>query len=50
MKRLRNGDPLNLYDRASFYGPFEKPEKGYTDYPFKDDGEVGVKEKVLEAF
>ncbi|KAL1892617.1 hypothetical protein Sste5346_006902 [Sporothrix stenoceras] len=30
--RLRNGWPLNAYDRATFYGA-SPPEKGYTDYP-----------------
>ncbi|KAI5458725.1 hypothetical protein BGZ63DRAFT_362517 [Mariannaea sp. PMI_226] len=30
--RLRNGWPLAPYDRSRFYGPFEDPETGYTDY------------------
>ncbi|CAK7215374.1 hypothetical protein SBRCBS47491_002463 [Sporothrix bragantina] len=30
--RLRNGWPLNAYDRSTFYGA-SPPEKGYTDYP-----------------
>jgi N-ethylmaleimide reductase len=29
--RLREGLPLNAYDRATFYGG---DERGYTDYPF----------------
>jgi 2,4-dienoyl-CoA reductase-like NADH-dependent reductase (Old Yellow Enzyme family) len=32
-KRLKEGLPLNPYDRSTFYGA-EPPEKGYTDYPF----------------
>lgn len=30
--RLRNGWPLNDYDRSTFYGA-TPPEKGYIDYP-----------------
>ncbi|MBB2200617.1 alkene reductase [Gluconacetobacter tumulisoli] len=30
-RRLRNGNPMNRYDRASFYGG---DARGYTDYPF----------------
>jgi N-ethylmaleimide reductase len=30
-ERLRNGWPLNDYDRPSFFGG---TEVGYTDYPF----------------
>jgi 2,4-dienoyl-CoA reductase-like NADH-dependent reductase (Old Yellow Enzyme family) len=30
--RLRNGWPLNAYDRSTFYGA-TPPEKGYIDYP-----------------
>ncbi|KZL87611.1 12-oxophytodienoate reductase [Colletotrichum incanum] len=33
VERLRNGWPLNPYDRATFYGA-EPPEKGYNDYEF----------------
>lgn len=33
VERLRNGWPLNKYDRSTFYGA-DPPEKGYTDYPF----------------
>ncbi|KAJ5647617.1 hypothetical protein N7490_003989 [Penicillium lividum] len=32
-KRLKEGLPLNPYDRTTFYGA-EPAEKGYTDYPF----------------
>ncbi|KAK7963784.1 hypothetical protein PG988_010758 [Apiospora saccharicola] len=32
-ERLRNGWPLAKYDRSTFYGPFEDPAVGYTDYP-----------------
>ncbi|PTD09462.1 12-oxophytodienoate reductase 2 [Fusarium culmorum] len=32
--RLRNGWPLQPYDRSTFYGPFEDNAAGYTDYPF----------------
>lgn len=31
-RRLKEGLPLNKYDRATFYGA-SPPEKGYTDYP-----------------
>lgn len=31
--RLREGLPLNKYDRTTFYGA-DPPTKGYTDYPF----------------
>ncbi|UKZ60919.1 uncharacterized protein TrAtP1_002189 [Trichoderma atroviride] len=33
VERLRNGWPLVKYDRSRFYGPFEDPVVGYTDYP-----------------
>ncbi|KAM0255595.1 hypothetical protein ACHAQJ_005599 [Trichoderma viride] len=33
VERLRNGLPLAKYDRSRFYGPFEDPIIGYTDYP-----------------
>ncbi|PTB44940.1 uncharacterized protein TrAFT101_000415 [Trichoderma asperellum] len=33
VERLRNGWPLAKYDRSRFYGPFEDPIIGYTDYP-----------------
>jgi 2,4-dienoyl-CoA reductase-like NADH-dependent reductase (Old Yellow Enzyme family) len=33
VERLRNGWPLAKYDRSRFYGPFEDPIVGYTDYP-----------------
>lgn len=32
-ERLRKGLPLAEYDRSRFYGPFEDPTIGYTDYP-----------------
>lgn len=33
--RMREGKPLNEYDRSRFYGPFpEDREVGYTDYPY----------------
>jgi 2,4-dienoyl-CoA reductase-like NADH-dependent reductase (Old Yellow Enzyme family) len=35
-RRLKEGLPLNAYDRTTFYGA-EPPQKGYTDYPFYDD-------------
>jgi N-ethylmaleimide reductase len=31
VKRIRNGLPLNQYDRNTFYA---RAQKGYTDYPF----------------
>ncbi|KAL5609737.1 hypothetical protein FOVSG1_004418 [Fusarium oxysporum f. sp. vasinfectum] len=34
VERLRNGWPLQAYDRKTFYGPFEDNTVGYTDYPF----------------
>ncbi|KDN71897.1 putative NADH:flavin oxidoreductase/NADH oxidase [Colletotrichum sublineola] len=41
VERLRNGWPLNPYDRTTFYGA-EPPEKGYNDYEFYrvDNAEV----------
>jgi hypothetical protein len=33
MTRLRDGKPLEKYDRSRFYGPFADREIGYTDYP-----------------
>ncbi|KAK9796952.1 hypothetical protein SCARD494_04035 [Seiridium cardinale] len=36
IERLRNGWPLNEYDRTTFYGA-SPPEKGYTDYPYFDE-------------
>lgn len=32
-RRLKEGLPLNPYDRSTFYGA-NPPEKGYTDYAF----------------
>lgn len=37
VKRLREGLPLNAYDRSTFYGADPKT-KGYTDYPFFEEG------------
>ncbi|KAI1028455.1 hypothetical protein LB503_002204 [Fusarium chuoi] len=34
VERLRNGWPLQAYDRKTFYGPFEDNAVGYTHYPF----------------
>ncbi|EWG46890.1 hypothetical protein FVEG_07175 [Fusarium verticillioides 7600] len=34
VERLRNGWPLQAYDRKTFYGPFEDNDVGYTDYSF----------------
>ncbi|KAI1057024.1 hypothetical protein LB507_002281 [Fusarium sp. FIESC RH6] len=34
VERLRNGWPLQPYDRSTFYGPFKDNTVGYTDYPF----------------
>ncbi|KAJ9139423.1 FAD binding domain-containing protein [Pleurostoma richardsiae] len=36
VERLRNGWPLNAYDRSTFYGA-DPPEKGYLDYPFYEE-------------
>ncbi|EXJ81513.1 hypothetical protein A1O1_07577 [Capronia coronata CBS 617.96] len=36
-RRLAEGLPLNPYDRSTFYGA-DPPYKGYTDYPFFEDG------------
>jgi 2,4-dienoyl-CoA reductase-like NADH-dependent reductase (Old Yellow Enzyme family) len=33
VERLKNGYPLNKYDRSTFYGG---NQVGYTDYPFYD--------------
>lgn len=32
-KRLKEGLPLESYDRSTFYGPFEDNARGYIDYP-----------------
>ena len=37
VRRLREGLPLNAYDRSTFYGA-DPPKKGYTDYPFFEEG------------
>lgn len=37
-RRLKEGLPLNPYDRSTFYGA-DPSQKGYTDYPFYDDKE-----------
>jgi 2,4-dienoyl-CoA reductase-like NADH-dependent reductase (Old Yellow Enzyme family) len=37
VRRLREGLPLNAYDRSTFYGA-DPPTKGYTDYPFFEEG------------
>ena len=37
-ERLRKGLPLAKYDRSRFYGPFEDPTVGYTDYPYYSSG------------
>jgi len=37
VERLKEGRPLNPYDRSRFYGPFEDREIGYTDYPTWDE-------------
>ncbi|GJN75616.1 hypothetical protein PLIIFM63780_009171 [Purpureocillium lilacinum] len=39
--RLRNGLPLAMYDRSRFYGPFEDPTIGYTDYPTYAESKEG---------
>jgi 2,4-dienoyl-CoA reductase-like NADH-dependent reductase (Old Yellow Enzyme family) len=39
VERLKNGWPLNAYDRTTFYGA-SPPEKGYVDYPFYDETKV----------
>lgn len=35
-RRLKEGLPLNSYDRSTFYGA-DPPQKGYIDYPFYDE-------------
>ncbi|KKZ67228.1 hypothetical protein EMCG_07078 [[Emmonsia] crescens] len=44
VERLRSGKPLNKYDRSRFYGPFDDPAIGYTDYPPLEQQQA----KVLE--
>ncbi len=39
VERLKNGWPLNPYDRSTFYGA-EPLEKGYNDYHFYDQPET----------
>ncbi|PSS10726.1 hypothetical protein M430DRAFT_108019 [Amorphotheca resinae ATCC 22711] len=41
--RLKNGLPLNAYDRSRFYGPFADREVGYTDYPTYEEVQKSVK-------
>jgi len=36
-KRLKEGLPLQPYDRSTFYGPFEDGARGYIDYPAWED-------------
>ncbi|KAJ9216911.1 hypothetical protein DTO166G4_1371 [Paecilomyces variotii] len=38
-RRLKEGLPLNSYDRSTFYGA-DPPQKGYTDYTFYEDKKV----------
>ncbi|KAF2003784.1 FMN-linked oxidoreductase [Amniculicola lignicola CBS 123094] len=33
VQRLKERKPLTKYDRATFYGPFQDRERGFTDYP-----------------
>ncbi|CAG8977402.1 hypothetical protein HYALB_00007032 [Hymenoscyphus albidus] len=44
VERLKNGNPLNAYDRTRFYGPFPEPEIGYTDYPTWEEVQKSGKE------
>ncbi|KAL1305493.1 hypothetical protein AAFC00_002368 [Neodothiora populina] len=40
VERLKDGKPMNKYDRSRFYGPFpDDREVGYTDYPYSSDME-----------
>lgn len=39
VRRLREGLPLNEYDRSTFYGA-DPPSKGYTDYPFIEGSSI----------
>lgn len=36
-ERLKDGVPLQEYDRSRFYGSWDGREKGYVDYPFWKD-------------
>ncbi|KAJ9409804.1 hypothetical protein DTO045G8_2280 [Paecilomyces variotii] len=38
-RRLKEGLPLNSYDRSTFYGA-DPPQKGYTDYTFYEEKKV----------
>ncbi|KAF2706223.1 FMN-linked oxidoreductase [Pleomassaria siparia CBS 279.74] len=50
VERLRLGKPLTKYDRATFYGPVEDRQKGYTDYPTWEEHELAEgKLEVLEG-
>jgi len=40
-RRLKEGLPLNDYDRNTFYGA-DPPTKGYTDYPFYESQTNGI--------
>ena len=50
VERLRLGKPLTKYDRATFYGPLDDRQKGYTDYPTWEEQELAEgKLEVLEG-
>ncbi|EPE29737.1 FMN-linked oxidoreductase [Glarea lozoyensis ATCC 20868] len=44
IERLKNGLPLNEYNRPRFYGPFPDPEVGYTDYPTWEEKQKKAKQ------
>lgn len=46
VERLKNGHPLNAYDRTRFYGPFPEPEIGFSDYPTWEEVKKSGKEVV----
>ena len=48
--RLKLGKPLTNYDRATFYGPLDDRQKGYTDYLTWEEQELAEgKLEVLEG-
>jgi 2,4-dienoyl-CoA reductase-like NADH-dependent reductase (Old Yellow Enzyme family) len=36
-RRMKEGLPLQPYDRSTFYGPFKDNARGYVDYPAWED-------------
>ena len=48
-RRLKEGLPLNPYDRSRFYGPFEDREVGFIDYPFWEESQMTSKLETCKS-